>query len=95
MTERLSLDDVSRLPTVLTTDEAAPLLGVTKDFLWQLAREGTAPVQPLKLGRVYRWPTAPLLALLGLNADEPPVPPGGSLSDPIDATLESRGSGAG
>ncbi len=67
MTERLSLADVNTLPTTLATDEAAPLLGVSKDFLWQLAREGTAPVKPLKLGRVYRWPTAPLLALLWLS----------------------------
>ncbi len=68
MTERLSLDDVAGLPVSLTTPEAASLLGVSVDHLWGLARAGTAPVEPLKLGRAYRWPTAPLLAVLGLDA---------------------------
>ncbi len=68
MTERLSLGDVAGLPVTLTTAETASLLGVSDDHLWALARAGTAPVEPLKLGRAYRWPTAPLLTVLGLDA---------------------------
>ncbi len=64
---RLLIDDVKALPVVLTTAEAASLLGVSVDHLWALARQGDAPVKPLKLGRVYRWPTARLLALAGLD----------------------------
>ncbi len=64
---RLLIDDVKALPVVLTTAEAASLLGVSVDHLWALARQGDAPVEPLRLGRVYRWPTARLLALAGLD----------------------------
>lgn len=67
MTDRLLMGDIEGLPVTLTTAEAARLLGVTDDHLWALRRLGTAPVEPLKLGRAYRWPTAPLLALLGLD----------------------------
>jgi predicted DNA-binding transcriptional regulator AlpA len=78
--DRLSIADVATLPVVLTSEETAELLGVSVDHLWALAREGTAPVEPLKLGRSYRWPTARLLALLGLgpDANEPPGRSGGS-----------------
>jgi excisionase family DNA binding protein len=68
----LTVDAVADLPVMLTTAEAAELLGVGVDHLWMLAREGTAPVQPLKLGRIYRWPTGALLALAGLDGPAPP-----------------------
>ncbi len=94
---RTTIGETRDLPAVLTTEQAAALLGVGRDHLWALAREGSAPIEPLRLGRALRWPTAPLLTLLGLtqNADEPSVGPEGSITDPIDATLKSRGSGAG
>jgi hypothetical protein len=69
--DRLSIAEVEALPLVLTTEEAAPLLRVSVHHLWALAREGAAPIEPLKLGRSYRWPTARLLALLGLGPDAP------------------------
>jgi excisionase family DNA binding protein len=72
MTHRLAIDDVANLPAMLTTREAAELLGVGVDHLWALAREGTAPVQPVKLGRILRWPTGTLLALAGLDGPSPP-----------------------
>jgi predicted DNA-binding transcriptional regulator AlpA len=95
--DRLSIAEVESLPVVLTSGELARFLGVSEDHVWSMAREGTAPIQPLKLGRVYRWPTARLLTLLGLgpDADEPPVDAGGSVTDPVDAAKHSRRSGAG
>lgn len=65
----MRLADTSTLPAALTTDQAAELLGVSPDLLWRLARDGEAPVEPLRLGRVIRWPTAALLDLLGLGDD--------------------------
>ena len=59
--------DIENLPAVLDTVEAAELLNITRDHLWALARQGIAPVQPLRLGRSLRWPTRPLLELLGLG----------------------------
>jgi predicted DNA-binding transcriptional regulator AlpA len=58
--------DIDHPPPALTTYEAAELLGTTPGTLWRLAREGSAPVQPLRLGRMLRWPTRPILELLGL-----------------------------
>lgn len=69
--QRFLISDVRSLPAVLTSEETAELLGVSVDHLWALAREGTAPIEPLRLGRAYRWPTAPLLVLLGLSPGSP------------------------
>lgn len=57
------LPDPNVKPT-LTTAEAAELLGVSADLLWKLARNGGAPVEPLRLGRALRWPTKPLVDLV-------------------------------
>lgn len=57
------------LPRTLTTAEAAELLGVSTSLLYDLARKGEAPVEPLRLGRKILWPTAKLLDLLGLEAE--------------------------
>jgi predicted DNA-binding transcriptional regulator AlpA len=92
MATRRTIAEIGTLPTVLTSEETAELLGVSVDHLWALAREGTAPVEPLKLGRSYRWPTARLLALLGLgpDTDEPPVDAGGSVTDLVDAAKHRK-----
>lgn len=63
----MQLADVASLPPTLTTAQAAEMLGVGRDHLWKLAREGTAPVDPLRLGSSLRWPTAKLAALLGVE----------------------------
>lgn len=62
-----TIGEATNLPAVLTTEQAADLLSVSTDHLWALARERRAPVEPLRLGRSLRWPTAPLLAVLGLD----------------------------
>jgi excisionase family DNA binding protein len=70
----VKIADAGELPPTLTTAEAADLLGVSRDHLWALARAGEAPVAPLRLGRSYRWPTARLLDLLGLDPEREPAP---------------------
>lgn len=82
----MNLADVHHLPPTLSTHQAAELLGVGVDHLWRLAREGTAPVEPLRLGRALRWPTPPLLHLLGL-AD----PSGESSATPDLKSVGDRG----
>lgn len=66
----MNLAETATLPPTLTTDQAAELLGITADHLWKLRREGQAPVESLQLGRALRWPTVPLLELLGISRDE-------------------------
>lgn len=95
MTTRLLVGDVTTLPAVLTTKEAAELLGVSVDHLWSLARTGEAPVEPLKLGRSYRWPTRLLLDRLGFYADEPSDRTEGSVTNPLNTAKHQRRSGAG
>lgn len=67
----MQLADVAHLPPTLTTEQAAEMLGVSRDHLWALQRAGEAPIEPLRLGRALRWPTARLAALLGLDLTTP------------------------
>lgn len=66
--------NIADLPPALTTEQAAELFGCSPDLLWKCAREHTAPVEPLRIGtRTLRWPTAKLLAALGLEQEEAPA----------------------
>jgi predicted DNA-binding transcriptional regulator AlpA len=89
MATRRTIGDVGSLPFVLTSEETAEMLGVSVDHLWALAREGTAPVEPLKLGRSYRWPTARLLALLGLGPDASPSTEPGTQNEAPNSPAEA------
>lgn len=60
-------DDLTQLAPTLSTEEAAEIFGVGVDHLWHLARSGTAPVEPLRLGRKLRWPTRLVLAAVGIE----------------------------
>jgi predicted DNA-binding transcriptional regulator AlpA len=63
----MNLGDLASLPPTLSTAEAADLWGIGVDHLWKLAREGAAPVDPLRLGRALRWPTAAVLRSIGVD----------------------------
>ena len=54
------------LPLTLCTEVVAGALGLSIWGLYDLARRGEAPIEPLRLGRRLRWRTADLLALLGV-----------------------------
>jgi len=56
-------------PPTLSTEEAAGLLGVTPYVLYKQVKAGTAPIEPIRLGRLLKWPTKNLLDLLGLSPD--------------------------
>jgi hypothetical protein len=58
------------LPAALTTEQTAGLYGISTDLLWKLAREGRAPVAPLRLGRALRWPRNLVLESLGIAAPD-------------------------
>lgn len=65
-------------PTTLTTEQVAELLSVAPGTVWAAARDGAGielgdgvSVQPIRVGRALRWPTAPILARLGIVDDEP------------------------
>lgn len=62
-----SLADLASLPPVLDIVAAGQLLGIGRTTAYQLARHGKFPVPVLHVGGGYKVPTAPLLALLGID----------------------------
>ena len=68
MTTSPSLADLASLPPVLDIVAAGRLLGIGRTTAYQLARHGHFPVPVLHVGGGYKVPTAPLLALLGVDS---------------------------
>jgi predicted DNA-binding transcriptional regulator AlpA len=60
------IPDPHQRPT-LSAEEAFALLRCGRTSGYQQIREGTFPVRVLRLGRVIKVPTAPLLEVLGLG----------------------------
>jgi excisionase family DNA binding protein len=58
------------LPLLLRVEQACHLLGISRSAGYRAATAGDLPV--LRLGRRLYVPTAPLLAMLGLVAEERP-----------------------
>jgi excisionase family DNA binding protein len=63
MTERVSID---RLPPTIDLLTAAQLLGIGRTAAYRLVHDGCWPTPVIKVGRLIRVPTAPLLAAIGL-----------------------------
>ena len=61
------------LPASLSLVQAAHALGIGRTSAYNLARRGEFPCPLIKVGALYRVPTAGLLRLLGLTP--PPTPP--------------------
>lgn len=60
-------DEVAALPAVLDVPTAAALLGVGRSVAYELVRTGQWPTPVLRLGKLIRIPSAPLLTLLGVE----------------------------
>ncbi len=59
------------MKATLTIEEAAELLGISRNSAYDAARSGElAGVPVLRVGRRLIVPAAPLLALLGLTLDK-------------------------
>lgn len=67
--------DPSSLPPTLGLEDAARMLGIGRSTAYLLAAQDALPVPVLRIGRSYRVPTAPLLALLGLTPTAAPPAP--------------------
>ena len=57
------------LPAVVDVETAGRLLGVSRGAAYELVRTGRWPTPVLRLGRLIKIPTAPLLDLLGQPAE--------------------------
>lgn len=68
-TEQLAMtrEDLLALSAVLDLTTAAGVLGIGRTCAYELVRTGTWPTPVLRVGRLIRIPTAPLLELLGVE----------------------------
>ena len=64
---------IAQLRATATVDllTAASALGLGRTKAYALARTGEFPCRVIRIGETYRVPTAGLLELLGLAAEEP------------------------
>lgn len=67
----MNRDELLALPAVVDVPTAAQALGIGKTAAYELIKIGAWPTPVLRLGKLIRIPTAPILALLGMTeADE-------------------------
>jgi hypothetical protein len=59
-----------RATTTVDLTTAAAALGMGRTKAYELARSGGFPCRVLRIGEVYRIPTAGLLELLGVAAED-------------------------
>jgi excisionase family DNA binding protein len=62
-----TLASPEKLPPVLDLPTAARLLGIGRTVAYQLVKSNEWPTPVIRVGRLIRVPTAPLLALLGID----------------------------
>jgi predicted DNA-binding transcriptional regulator AlpA len=66
-TVQLTEQDVLALPTVVDVPTAAAVLGIGRTAAYELIRTDQRPTNVLRMGKLIRIPTAPLLALVGVS----------------------------
>lgn len=66
------LADAGNLPPSLDILTASKWLGIGRTTAYRLAEHDEFPVPVLRIGRSYRVPTAPLIALLGIRPEPQP-----------------------
>lgn len=82
----MARSDVHDLPPAIDLVTAAHLLGIGRSAAYELVRTNAWPTPVLRLGRLIRIPTAPLLLVLGHGDachDWEPKPPGGGAAASI------------
>ena len=69
--EALAVDPGGQLPAVLDLVHAAALLGLGRTTAYRLVRDQQWPTPVLRLGRLIKIPTQPLLELLAGTTRDP------------------------
>lgn len=72
----MTRDELTALPALLDVEAAARALGVGRSLAYELVREGKWPTPVLRVGRLIKIPTAPLLRLIDGGADPRTATPG-------------------
>lgn len=73
--EPLTAAQLQALPPLVDLMTAARVLGLGRTTAYELARAGLWPTPMLRIGRRFKVPTAPLLALLDLPSSQPSPTP--------------------
>jgi len=68
-------DELLSLPPVLDVSTAGRVLGVGRSLAYELVRTGAWPTTVLRIGKLIKFPTAPLLRLLDVPGSAPSTPP--------------------
>lgn len=63
----MTQDEVRALPVVVDLPTAARVLGLGRTAAYELVRTGHWPTPVIRVGRLIRVPSAPLVELLGLQ----------------------------
>jgi predicted DNA-binding transcriptional regulator AlpA len=63
-------DQLMALPAVIDVPTAASVLGLSRTTAYELIRVGRWPTPVLRLGKLIRLPTGPILDLLGVQRGE-------------------------
>ena len=72
-TSAWTAERIHALGAVVDMATAANLLGISRSFAYQLAKDGQFPVPVIKVGSRYRVPITGLLDALNLPTPEPPA----------------------
>ena len=67
----MTADEVRALPAVVDLSTAARALGLGRSAAYELVRTGGWPTPVLRLGRLIKVPSRPLVELLGLSDPAP------------------------
>ena len=65
----MTRDELDELPPILDVPTAANVLGIGRSLAYQLVRTGDWPTPVLRVGKLIKIPTAPLVRLLGQELD--------------------------
>lgn len=63
---RMTVERAQKLPPVVDVPTAAAILGIGRTAAYELIRVGKWPTPILRLGKLIRVPSAPLLELVGV-----------------------------
>lgn len=64
---QMTQEQILTLPTVVDVPTAAAVLGIGRTAAYELIRTNRWPTPVLRMGKLIRVPTAPLLNLVGLS----------------------------
>ena len=79
MTRQPTLDEIRAWPATVDLTTAAPALGISRSYAYELARRGELPCRVMHVGSRLRVVTSSLLPLLEgtrevvVNANRPPA----------------------